>query len=236
MYEIIPIDQHTWRIEDGDMVRIFLLEGDTAALVVDTGMTLPNTKEIAQTLTKLPLKLINTHADVDHISGNEAFGCFYMHPAEWISYHDIQKKKGTLIPVQDGDVIDLGGRKLQVIELAGHTPGSIALLDPAAKILIGGDSIQDGDIYMFSDHRNLLLYTETLKALWQNYQGMFDVVYPSHGTFPVKPELIPQLIQAAETIISGNAVGSELELYGNKILRYDMGCAGFLCDIGKWNK
>lgn len=30
--------------------------------------------------------------------------------------------KGTLIPVKEGDVIDLGDRLLKIIDILGHTP------------------------------------------------------------------------------------------------------------------
>lgn len=36
MADIIQIDQHTWRIEDG-MVRFFVLEGSEKALMIGSG-------------------------------------------------------------------------------------------------------------------------------------------------------------------------------------------------------
>ncbi len=74
-YEIIRISDRTWRIEDSG-VRIFLLTGDDKALMIDSGMTLPNAAEIVRGLTDLPVELLNTHADRDHISGNQAFESF----------------------------------------------------------------------------------------------------------------------------------------------------------------
>ena len=70
--EIIPLNEDTWRIEN-DGVRFFLLTGRERALLIDTGMTAPNAREIAASLTDLPMALLNTHADRDHISGNAAF-------------------------------------------------------------------------------------------------------------------------------------------------------------------
>ena len=45
--EIIKINANTYRIED-DFVRMFLLEGTEKALLIDTGMTTANAKEIAE--------------------------------------------------------------------------------------------------------------------------------------------------------------------------------------------
>ena len=49
----------TWRIDDGG-VRFFLLCGTERALLVDSGMTVTNAKEIAQSLTSLPVSLLNS--------------------------------------------------------------------------------------------------------------------------------------------------------------------------------
>ena len=70
-YEIIQMDAQTWRIENSG-VRMFLLEGTERALLIDSGMIITNAKEIAEGLTQLPIQLINTHADRDHIAGNGA--------------------------------------------------------------------------------------------------------------------------------------------------------------------
>ena len=87
MAEIIKINDKTWRIEDG-MVRFYLLCGDEKAALVDTGMNVPEARTIAEGLTDLPVILINTHADPDHISGNGAFEEFYMSPAEEDNYRE----------------------------------------------------------------------------------------------------------------------------------------------------
>ncbi len=55
----------------------------------------------------------------------------------------------------EGTVIDLGFWKFEVILTPGHTPGSIMLLDREKRLLISGDTIQAGDIYMFGPGRNL---------------------------------------------------------------------------------
>jgi glyoxylase-like metal-dependent hydrolase (beta-lactamase superfamily II) len=48
--------------------------------------------------------------------------------------------------LNDGDVIDLGDRSLEVLHLPGHSPGSIALYDPAQDTLYSGDVVYDGEL------------------------------------------------------------------------------------------
>ena len=100
-YKIIQMNENTWRIEDGG-VRFFLLTGTEKALLIDSGMMIQNAKEIAESLTDLPISLLNTHADRDHIGSNEEFESFYMHPAEESVYRN-SGKPGNIIPIQEGD-------------------------------------------------------------------------------------------------------------------------------------
>ena len=226
--EIISINENTWRIED-DGVRFFLLAGENKALLIDSGMQVHNAKEIAEDLVDLPIELLNTHADMDHVGSNEEFDSFYMNPAEASNYYNTNKKTGTIIPVSDGDIIDLGGREIEIITLPGHTPGSIAALDISNRVLISGDPIQDGDIFMFGVQREMHAYLLSLEKL-EKYKERFDTIYPSHGTFPVGPELIDALHEGASRVMNGEVEGSDAEFFGTKIKRYDVGAAGFLCD------
>lgn len=224
----IKIDKQTWRFEE-DGVRFFLLTGSERALLIDSGMQTHNAKELAQELTDLPLSLLNTHADPDHIGSNGEFDAFYMHPAECVNFYGKQKRQGNILPVWDGDVIDLGDRPLRVIALPGHTPGSIALLDEKNRRLFSGDPVQDGRIFMFGECREMHAYLHSLRRL-EGMTDLFDEIYPSHGSCPVPPDLILKLITAAEVILAGKAEGTPEEVFGQPITDYDMGMATFLCD------
>ena len=226
-YEIIQMNQDTWRIEDSG-VRFFLLAGTERALLVDSGRNIGNAREIAAGLTDLPVSLLNTHADGDHVAGNGQFGWFYMHPAEEPNYRR-GDRPGTIVPVLEGDVIELGGRRLEIIHLPGHTPGSIALLDTRYRVLISGDPIQDGSIFMFGQFRNMEDYIRSLEHL-EGWKGRFDEIWPAHGSIPVYPDLIGKLRDGARAVLDGKVPGKLEEIFGNRIRSCDLGFARFLCD------
>ncbi len=228
MAEIFKINDNSWRIDEG-FVRYFLLEGKDFALLVDSGAASPDARQTAEGLTRLPVKLINTHSDPDHTSGNEGFESFWMHPDDEGCYREKGGKR-EVIPVTDGEIIDLGGRPLEVIHIPGHTPGSIALLDIGARILISGDTVQTSNIFMFGPRRNIRDFVKSLEKL-RAIKDRFDVVWGSHGDFPAGPELIDKLIEGAVSIIEGRASGTETERMGNKIMHYAFPYAGFFCDI-----
>ncbi len=204
MENIIKIQEHFWRVEENG-VRSFLFEGDERAMLVDTGFgTLP-LKEIAAQLTALPLFLVNTHADKDHTGGNQAFAPVAMHPSEMEHYGN-HLPKGCRMedvrPLWEGDIIDLGLWRFEVVLTPGHTPGSIMLLEREKRMLISGDTIQDGEIFLFSEGRNLHAYQESLRKMIA-MSDAFDLIWPSHGSCPVSPRIIPALLEGAQDLAAG---------------------------------
>lgn len=80
--------------------------------------------------------------------------------------------------VQGGDVIDLGGRTLTVVDLPGHTRGSIGLLDEEERALISGDAVYEGGLIDTLPESDVDLYARTMERL---LALEVDVVYPGHG-------------------------------------------------------
>ena len=108
-YEISKIDEQTWVLSEG-FVRFFLIAGEKEALLLDTGMNVGKALEAARSLTLLPVRLINTHADPDHIGGNKDFSEVMMHAAEEENY--VQHGSGggctKIFPVSEGRLLILG--------------------------------------------------------------------------------------------------------------------------------
>ncbi len=227
--EIREILKNTWVLEDGH-VRIFFIAGSETLLIVDSGISGLDIRAAGRQVSPLPQELFNTHADPDHIAGNYAFDSFYMHPSEAAIYRNLRHGEGKLIPVFEGDRIDLGGRELEVLHLPGHTPGSVTLLDKENRALIGGDPIQvDGDIFMFGSHRDFEAYISSLRRLMKR-ESEFDVIYPSHAKMPVGKDVIPELIKGAEKIMAGMIPGEPRQIRGMDVVVRDIGIARFLCD------
>lgn len=226
--EIIPINENSWRIEDSG-VRCFLLTGSEKALLIDSGRELHTARDIAESLTDLPVMLLNTHADGDHTGSNEQFESFYMHPDEEAHFRR-GGRGGTIIPVREGDILDLGGRELRIIDLPGHTPGSIAVLDVGNRVLISGDPVQEhGRIFMFGAHRNMENYIRSLEHL-ETFTAEFDEIWPSHADIPISPALIRKLHDGARDVLDGKVAGSPVEVHGNQVIAYDLGFCTLLCD------
>ena len=227
MTEVVQINAHTWRIEDG-FVRFFLLEGKEKALLLDTGANTPDALSIASKLTELPTILMNTHADPDHISGNASFEKVYMHPSEEDNYR-AHGGKCEIIPVADGEEINLGERIIKIIATPGHTPGSICIIDKDARVLYSGDTVSDSDIYMFGERRNIHNFIESLSKL-DSMKNAFEEIYPCHGTTILKNTAPASIKAAAESIVAGKATSVPIEMFGRPVALYKFDCCGFFCD------
>jgi glyoxylase-like metal-dependent hydrolase (beta-lactamase superfamily II) len=202
------ISENAYRIEDNG-VRALLFVGAERALLVDTGFGAAGSlKAVVESLTDKPVSLVNTHADGDHIGCNAEFGAAHMHPSEMPYYFQSAKADAPVAPLWEGDVIDLGGRRFEVILIPGHTPGSIALLDRENRVLVSGDSVSETPVFMFGEVRDLRAYIASMEKLVQ-LQGAFDTVYPAHGPFPVAPAQTEKALAAAKKLLAGELTPSE---------------------------
>ena len=204
-YEIVKIDSTSYRIENGG-VRSFLFVGNEKSLLIDTGFGGDDSlRAVIRSVTDKPVMLVISHADPDHIGANAEFENAFMHTDEFASYSNENCPPKALT---EGDVIDIGGRSFEVIHIPGHTPGSIALLDRACRIIITGDSVSSGPVFMFGETRSLPDYMQSLKKLI-DISDSFDTVYPSHGEFPLENSQITENLKAAEKLSAGELEPNE---------------------------
>lgn len=229
LYNIKQINEDTYVIEE-EGVRFFLLLGNNQALMIDSGMKVHHALDIAKTLTTLPVQLLNTHADMDHCGSNHQFSEVYLHLAECANYFKGKSANIDILPLENGMILDLGNRPLEIIALPGHTPGSIGVLDQKYGYFYSGDPIQDGAIFMFGPFRNMQAYHLSLKQLEKRLSDI-KAIFPSHGTCPLPTTIVPQLITASKNILEGNYEGEVIQMFGNEVLKVNMGCANFLLGV-----
>ena len=233
MVNIRKLNEETWAIEE-ESVRFFLLIGTNKAILIDSGHFCRNAREIVEQITDLPISVLNTHADPDHIACNHQFDTVMMNPSEFANLYSKcdEPQLMNLVTIYPESALDLGNRVIELIPLPGHTPGSVAILDTKYRVLFGGDSIQTGNIFMFGPMRNMKAYEMSLVDLLKRNLG-FDFVYPSHGELPVLPEVISTLISDAQKIMNIELPFKLQSVHGNLIRAYQGHAAVFYCDHDK---
>ena len=139
-----------------------------------------------------------THGHFDHIYGvNEAAKDFgvpvYMHPADEViikeanpmlcNVYDLVLPSGfgEYVPVKEGDTVEVGSLRFEVIETPGHTPGGVCYLERNEKILFSGDTLFAGCIgrtdNQWADYDSLMsgIFTKLMEL-----DGDITVI-PGHG-------------------------------------------------------
>lgn len=139
------ISDHIWLLDD-DGSTGYVVVGSEKAMVIDTMNGNGNIKEVAESITDLPLIVVNTHSHPDHIGGNHFFDEVYMHEAdipfvEIFSSEEAKKHLPNIKTISEGDKLSLGNLHFEVYDLPGHTPGSICLLLVEDRVLFTGDAI-----------------------------------------------------------------------------------------------
>ena len=105
-------------------------------------------------------------------------------------------------PVYDGDTFELGGLTLTVVELPGHTRGSIMLLDQARGDLYAGDAINPSTLLHIAGATTVEEYKEGLLHLKER-QNDFIRVYSGHSTQPMPNSVVDDALWVCDRILSG---------------------------------
>lgn len=97
------------------------------------------------------------------------------------------------LPLQENDVLDLGGLSLEVIAIPGHSQGSVALYESQRQWLFTGDTITAYNIWNHSTFPQHCSPLSVLMASYKKIAAMRDQIqeiYPAHGEKPLGTEII----------------------------------------------
>ncbi len=141
---------------------LYLLFGRDKVLLVDTGAGGLQIRPAVDGLierwlaahhrTSIPLVVAHSHSHRDHIAGDPEFRdrpdtvVVGLKPADVAGFFGIRNWPDDIVP------FDLGGRVLSIIPAPGHQVADIMIYDPRLKILLSGDVIYPGRLYVPVNH------------------------------------------------------------------------------------
>lgn len=184
----------------GAIANITILDSKDGAIIIDTGPSKRYGEQLANAARELTGKDIArvylTHFHPDHVFGNQAFApgiiaapqgvidgisnmgnafsdAMYYIARDWMRGTDIVLPSKAIT----SGIEDIGGRKLHVFALAGHTSSDLVILDEASGTLIAGD-LAFLDRAPTTPHANLEKWQETLAKLGDLE---FRLLVPGHG-------------------------------------------------------
>ena len=148
-------------------LSLYVVEHNGTRLLIDVGDTL-KVRKLIKKLKEFGLypihKIVITHSHWDHAQGlsklTSSFKDFDVeilasenavenlrHPEKMLKGFDgfdmVYPFKGEITPLKEGDIIDINGLELEVLNLFGHTMDSIGLLDNKNKNIFVGDAAID---------------------------------------------------------------------------------------------
>lgn len=181
-------------------------------------------EKIIDGITDLPIVVINTHCHPDHAGGNAEFAPALCNPADL----DIFQQMATLefrqqdvahmpngekfaaqlqptgpepIGVEDGHIIDLGGRQLQLIFTPGHTHGSLCVYEAETGILFTGDNVQANTTAL--TEWNSSTVEEFANSLGKLAKLNITRILGGHKPNDNPPDLLTQKLECAKQILNG---------------------------------
>ena len=175
------LDEHTW-IGNGHRVyneSLYLVEGNSRALLIDAGARIPGLDQIVAKITTKPVTMMLTHAHGDHVGGVGPFPEVYLNAGDMpIVPNNMRSYTGRIRYLTDGEVIDLGGREIEVIFTPGHTAGSATFFDKANHYGFSGDAFGSTNLLVFTNLSTVMYTAERV----ENYMKKNDIrfLFPGH--------------------------------------------------------
>lgn len=176
--------------------NVWHVRGRDGDMLVDSGMGVVSLREWVPLVTERPLEAVASHTHFDHIGCQHEFPCRSCHgaeaemmrsptrvatladpyvtdeiftalpPAPYLSATYAVKAAPATRLLWDGDVVDLGDRRFEVIHTPGHSPGGIALWEAATGVLFSGDIVYDGPLIEDTYHSNAADYHRSMVRLY----------------------------------------------------------------------
>lgn len=210
--EFKQIDAHTW-LGYGNLCyneSIYLVEGNDKAVLIDAGTRIKDLDKIVAKLTSKPVILVATHVHSDHTgSAINYFPELYIGPGDSIrARQTLASYKGKFKYLKDGEIIDLGGRKLEVLFTPGHTPGSLTFFDKNAGYGFSGDSFGSGNLLLSGTLSTLITSCEKAKSFMST--NNITYLFPGHVQDKAveTPQRVADILSLSKEILAGKVVGS----------------------------
>lgn len=228
----------------------YLILGKHRALMFDTGTGMVPLRPLVEKLTQLPVTVINSHTHYDHVGGNWEFDrvlaidspytrantAGFPHDALATEVAPDAFCKGAPVgldtavfrtrawkasgSIGDGDTIDLGGRRIEVLQVPGHTPDAIALIDRANGLLWTGDSWYEGTLWLYVPETDLDAYERSIARLAALAPGLKQVL-PAHNTASADPARLDGVLDAVRKMREGTESPARQESGGRLVFEID---------------
>ncbi|MDW3177612.1 MAG: MBL fold metallo-hydrolase [Acidimicrobiia bacterium] len=190
------------RVVLGGVSAYVLARGDEVT-IVDTGRS-GSAPQIEEALMTLGAdwshvgRVILTHLHSDHIGGLPGI----LEETATATVHAGRADVEAITASREVQALDDGDEifGLQIIATPGHTPGHIAVLDPAAGLLVAGDALNESDGMVLGPNPSFTPDMNTANASVQRLaERSFETVVFGHGN-PIEGGASDAVVALAQTL------------------------------------
>jgi glyoxylase-like metal-dependent hydrolase (beta-lactamase superfamily II) len=233
VYKVAPDTFAIYEPHQAEETISYLIAGKEKALLFDTGMGISDLQKITAQLTKLPIIVLNSHTHNDHVGDNWQFENIYGVDSDFTRQNangSGEDAQAELAPgqicgelpanfnpktyrtkpwkishfVHDREIIDLGGRSIEIIFTPGHTPDALALLDRGNKLLFTGDTYYPATIWLYRPETDFAAYSKSI-AFLAALAPQVKIVLGAHNVPVAKPLVLLTLVTAFAKVRAGKA-------------------------------
>lgn len=207
-----------WLIETKEHASMYLIEGSEKAMLIDTGTPCEGLDKAIRKITGKPIYVVLTHMHGDHTGNIRYFKDIYFHAADTVLMQP-RAFNGKVHFINDGDVFDLGSKKIEVKYMPGHTPGSIILLDKQLGNCYSGDAFGSGEVWLqLKPLLPIATYISSCKKMINLMDNGITKIYCGHYYYVQKAfdkSHMLNMLELAESIQKGNT--ADAKPYPNKV-------------------
>jgi hydroxyacylglutathione hydrolase len=225
-YVVADLGDHAYAIGEpryGQCNFSYLIVGSNVALLFDTGPGVRDIRPVVRSLTDRPVEALPSHLHFDHTGNLGRFervdlpdlpalrrqtheGRFALGFYQFLGFVEGFSRPSFAVTrwITPESDIDLGGRRLTLMSVPGHTPDSVVLWDRDGQRLFAGDFIYPSEIYAFLPGANLGDYAASTRRVAERLDDR-SAVYGAHGCDRLPAVAVP-LLRKQDVVDLGHAL------------------------------
>lgn len=241
LYPIVQFAPDTWEIDEFECASVFVLVGKEKALVIDTGIGIGDLRGAIEKITDKPLVLVLSHGHGDHLGNAWQFDEVYLNEKDlsYTKRESLEMRKNYAAmiarrqggiyaydpeedilpnprqpefkPLTDGQVFDLGDRRVTAYSCPGHTPGEMVFLDENTRSLFVGDAVncnllisQPPESPTFVSIERAGEGLKRLAAMRDRYDNMYNGHHDYRALgMPLGADVLDDAIEICRQLVSG---------------------------------
>ncbi len=241
-FESKKVSEHLLRITMPCGVCAYLVKGSERAALLDTGFGIGDLRGYVESLIQTPYTVLLSHGHLDHAGGAGQFPEVYLNEKDWEleKWHCTLEKRlydvnngpdgsstgisadnlipsrvEPYLPLQEGDIFELGGITIWPVAVPGHTAGMMVFILPEDRVVILGDACGEHTLLKkeaLPEYQGALTHLLTLAE-------SYDIAFRNHGIFWSDRQIVADNLELTAEIIAGRDAAFPAKM---------MGVSGFL--------